>query len=814
MNLYGNFSFNKSNVSKKHQNKSYDKNNIHSKRNINKQKTGAYIINSNNNNNTNTNTTYKNIIETYENSSDISFYNTSLKNQILSPDDEDDIYQFNINNKNIEIIQKNNDDIDYNYLTLRNINNSNYINNNITNYKKENKKTLILDLDETLIHSSFQPLRLNNRIIKPDIIFKIFFNYKYHEIYSYKRPFLSKFLKEMNKLFNIYIFTASIKNYAKPLLKLLDKHNYVMKKFYRESCILSEGKYIKDLSLLKIKLNDVIILDNNPISYKFNKKNGIPIKSWHFDKNDNELLKILPLLEFLANVDDVRKYIPYIIENDEINYNKISSLISTSNRNKRTFSLNKYNKKGSQNIRLNKKINYNFDEEMKVNYINNNNPGTINFREPSKNKIPKIPHNNYSLDKYRNDINKKSIKKKKIKNKSNSIGAINFNSENNNNNITNELAENDMDNYYILNKLNDKYYKSCNNFYINSKYSFVINKENDKSYEQNILKKTKKFNFNNKTFNNDESEKYNNNINYKTNKSKSKKIPCLRKNDSKICLNKKFNNTDNAENIVINKKSCKFKNYLNRFNSYKNILPYKNFESCENDYYTLKPNIKLNDDYIHFRKNNTIEALGKNTNSIRNIICYNNANCINTLNNNWSSKNTINYERRLYNENNENNILNSINKKKYSNNDKYLQNKENSSKKKLTFMLNNKEENNKTIVKKNIHKLLALNFKNVDMIKNSYNQTNNQELLTGRINKYHNINDNNLFSNYSLKKEKINLDKNCYIKRKMKLKRSLLKNKNDIKENTKSGYQEDNYPNFRLLNYIPSSERNYKNQKF
>ena len=129
-------------------------------------------------------------------------------------------------------------------------------------------------------------------------------------------------------------------------------------------------------------------------------------------------------------------------------------------------------------------------------------------------------------------------------------------------------------------------------------------------------------------------------------------------------------------------------------------------------------------------------------------------------------------------------------------------------------MLNNKEENNKTIVKKNIHKLLALNFKNVDMIKNSYNQTNNQELLTGRINKYHNINDNNLFSNYSLKKEKINIDKNCYIKRKMKLKRSLLKNKNDIKENTKSGYQEDNYPNFRLLNYIPSSERNYKNQKF
>ena len=812
MNLYGNFSFNKSNVSKKYQNKSYDKNNIHSKRNINKQKTGAYIINSNNNN---TNTTYKNNIETYENSSDISFYNTSLKNQILSPDDEDDIYQFNINNKNNEISKKNNDDIDYNYLTLRNINNSNYINNNISNYKKENKKTLILDLDETLIHSSFQPLRFNNRIIKPDISFKIFFNYKYHEIFSYKRPFLSKFLKEMNKLFNIYIFTASIKTYAKPLVKLLDKHNYVMKKFYRENCILSEGKYIKDLSLLKIKLNDVIILDNNPISYKFNKKNGIPIKSWHIDKNDNELLKILPLLEFLSNVDDVRKYIPYIIENDEINYNKISSLISTSNRNNRTFSINKYKKKGIQNIRLNKKINYNFDEEMKVNYINNNIPGTINFREPSKNRTPKIPHNNYSIDKYRNDTSKKSNKKKNIRSKSNSINAINFNSENNNN-INNELAVDNMENYYILNKLNDKYFRSCNNFYINSKYSFVINKENDKSYEQNITKnnKPKKLNLNNKTFNNEDSERFNNNINnYKKNKSKSIKIPCLRKNDNKICLGKKLNNTDNSQNIFINKKSCKFKNYLNRFNSYKNILPYKNFESCENDYYTLKPNIKLNDDYIHFRKNNTIEALGKNNNSVRNIICYNNANCISTLNNNGSSKNTINYERKLYNEKN---ILDSINSNKYSNNDKYLQNKENNSKKKLSFMLN-KGENSRTIIKKNIHKLLALDFQNIDINKNFYNQTNNQELLTGRINKYNKynyINDNNLFSNYSLKKEKINLDKNCYIKRKMKLKRTLLKNKNNIKENIKSGYQEDNYLNFRFLNNIPSSERNYKKQNF
>ena len=89
------------------------------------------------------------------------------------------------------------------------------------------------------------------------------------------------------------------------------------------------------------KLNDVIILDNNPISYKYNKRNGLPIKSWHYDKNDKELIKIIPLLNFLSTVDDVRKYISFIIENDEINFNKVNMLIRPSSSNKKGKFFNK-----------------------------------------------------------------------------------------------------------------------------------------------------------------------------------------------------------------------------------------------------------------------------------------------------------------------------------------------------------------------------------------------------------------------------------------------------------------------------------------
>ena len=85
MYLNGNFSFNKSNAY--HKSGSNGKNIILLKRNNSKQKNGKYVINNYNN------VKEKNIVDTNENSSDISFYNTSLKNQILSPEDEDDIYQ-------------------------------------------------------------------------------------------------------------------------------------------------------------------------------------------------------------------------------------------------------------------------------------------------------------------------------------------------------------------------------------------------------------------------------------------------------------------------------------------------------------------------------------------------------------------------------------------------------------------------------------------------------------------------------------------------------------------------------------------------
>ena len=57
------------------------------------------------------------------------------------------------------------------------------------------------------------------------------------------------------------------------------------------------------------KINDVILLDNSPISYLFQPENGMPIINWYEDKSDTELSCYIPILEKLAYVDDVRKYL-------------------------------------------------------------------------------------------------------------------------------------------------------------------------------------------------------------------------------------------------------------------------------------------------------------------------------------------------------------------------------------------------------------------------------------------------------------------------------------------------------------------------
>jgi RNA polymerase II subunit A small phosphatase-like protein len=165
------------------------------------------------------------------------------------------------------------------------------------------KKTLVLDLDETLVHSSFKP------IPNPDFIIPVEIDGKLVDVYVLKRPWLDHFMATVGPRFEVVVFTASLAKYADPLLDLLDKGRHVRWRLFREACCTYEGNYVKDLCCLGRDLAQTIIVDNSPHSYIFQPQNAAPITTFIDDMEDQELLELLPALLKVEGVDDVRRYL-------------------------------------------------------------------------------------------------------------------------------------------------------------------------------------------------------------------------------------------------------------------------------------------------------------------------------------------------------------------------------------------------------------------------------------------------------------------------------------------------------------------------
>lgn len=105
-------------------------------------------------------------------------------------------------------------------------------------------------------------------------------------------------------------------------MEQLDKKNLCNEQLYREHCTFHNGAFVKDMARLGRPLEDSIIIDNSALSYMFQPENAMPIKNWYDDPKDTELLNYIPLLERLAFVDDVRKYLPKMVSNNQIDYKK------------------------------------------------------------------------------------------------------------------------------------------------------------------------------------------------------------------------------------------------------------------------------------------------------------------------------------------------------------------------------------------------------------------------------------------------------------------------------------------------------------
>jgi len=176
------------------------------------------------------------------------------------------------------------------------------------------KKTLVLDLDETLVHSIF------GKESNPSWTFSLLFNKEYYLVSTEKRPYLDEFLEEVSQLYEIVFYTSSVEGYANNVIDYIDQNKIASGRLFRDACICRNEVYIKDLDRLGRDLSNVIVIDNSPSSYWNNVENAIPIKSWFNDQNDSELLDLIPILQSIAKVKDVRNVIRKIIHQMSSSY--------------------------------------------------------------------------------------------------------------------------------------------------------------------------------------------------------------------------------------------------------------------------------------------------------------------------------------------------------------------------------------------------------------------------------------------------------------------------------------------------------------
>ena len=600
----------------------------------------------------------------------------------------------------------------------KNVKNSNF--NNLKNFIKGNllpnkldkRKTLVLDLDETLIHSAFEPFRP-----KDDIKLRMKIKSEEYDIHVLKRPYLDKFLSIVTQKYEVVIFTASISDYANPLLDQLDPYKKISYRLFREHCTKTDnGLFIKDLNKLGRNLKDVIIIDNNPVSYTYNKMNGLPILTWHSIQTDNELIKLIPLLLYLTNVDDIRPIINKVVNGYYVNYKEVNKIIrdnnlsSNNNKEEDDYFNNWYSTTSKKSEKKEEKI---YDKDISNINSNSKDKYISNMSNTSK----KIKLSADHIIKYKgllgseDKLNFDNYKKARHTKMFNGFleDEINDNKESNNdkNNINLESNKNSL--FIGLDN---------NNKNENSILLFGPKLENKRAYSSSNIVKADK---NNSDINNKSENSNIFNFKYLQNEREINNI-----NNA----NKEINNTFNFENLNNSKLNTTDANIsINKNSNYRNIIMNNNTNIINNNIYLIN-----NKSFLSNTNNNTIEH------SSRNIY---NDNKSSTFKYGYQSANyffnkkeraeSAKYKQRQNNSNNKNILSDLIdNLINYNRNNK----KKNIDSNQLISISNNKFLSSEDSNNKKTNNLMLNNIRTGREIYDKFNSRNSEKLITQEENKY------------------------------------------------------------------------------
>ena len=114
----------------------------------------------------------------------------------------------------------------------------------------------------------------------------------------------------MSEIYELVIFTAAMQDYADWVIDQIDTENWISFRLYRQHTTTDkDGTLIKDLSLIGRDLSKTIIVDNIAENFQKQPENGILIKSWYDDPNDDALYELGPRLKIIARKKNMQSLI-------------------------------------------------------------------------------------------------------------------------------------------------------------------------------------------------------------------------------------------------------------------------------------------------------------------------------------------------------------------------------------------------------------------------------------------------------------------------------------------------------------------------
>ncbi|XP_071996006.1 CTD small phosphatase-like protein 2-A [Engystomops pustulosus] len=190
----------------------------------------------------------------------------------------------------------------------------------VSNGLPQGSKHEILALDARILAAD----ETNNNIVDLTNWVKIHDRGFYHlnlifQVHLKLRPYVREFLETVGKIYEIFVFTTAKKEYSEKILEILDPQKKLIRhRLYQDHCICVSGHYVKDLNVLHRDLAKTVALDAVAYTLPFHLTNRIPIRRWSGNQRDKELLTLLPVLEQMTYVEDVRLVISHQFHVEEI----------------------------------------------------------------------------------------------------------------------------------------------------------------------------------------------------------------------------------------------------------------------------------------------------------------------------------------------------------------------------------------------------------------------------------------------------------------------------------------------------------------